>query len=131
MAHDFVPLRWQVESGGLAARFTDEVNGCFEGYLLKVQLAGGAAVKGLELISHFQLNRYSLPHLVPGRNVVAVTAHHFGAPLRVRYDWSEGPGWACRRSAQHLFTAAGTWEIEVAGPKYPRMEALALEVPGG
>ncbi|MBI2502996.1 MAG: hypothetical protein HYW07_07145 [Candidatus Latescibacteria bacterium] len=131
LAHDFAPLGWQVGSGGLAARFADEVNGCFEGYLLKVQLAGGAAVTGMELISHFQLNRYSLPHLVPGRNLISVTAHHFGAPLQVRYDWSEGPDWACRRSAQRLFTAAGTWEIEVAGPRYPRMEALMLEVPAG
>lgn len=129
LAYDYTPIPLTAENGRRTARFIDEINGCFDGYLLKLRLSNGATLRDIELVSHFQLNRYSLPHLASGKNVISVEASRFNAPLVVRYDWSEGSDWTQPRSAQHTFTADGTFEIEVVGPKYPRMEALILEVP--
>jgi len=116
------------EEGVDEGRFVDEVNGALEGYRLKVVLTKGAVLKGLDLVSHFQVNRFSLPHLVPGKNVVKVEAAKYGSPLTVKYEWSEGEGWKTPKSASKTFTKDGTFEIEVAGPKYPRMKALTLSV---
>jgi len=109
-------------------RFVDEVNGALEGYRLKVVLTRGTQLRSLSLVSHFQVNRFSLPHLVPGKNVVKVEAARYGAPLTVRYEWSEGEGWTTPKTVSKTFTKDGTFEIEVAGPKYPRMKALTLSV---
>ncbi|KKM03410.1 hypothetical protein LCGC14_1774730, partial [marine sediment metagenome] len=59
-----------LDGGGQArsATFVEQVNGSFEGYQLKLTLTGGAAMAQFELVSHFQLNRFSLPYLVPGKN---------------------------------------------------------------
>jgi hypothetical protein len=122
------PLSLVADGEGMRARFVDEINGCFEGYRLRVRLLEGASLKALELVSHFQLNRYSLPHLVPGKNVISVEAGVFGSPLTVGYEWSEGPGWKEPQSEQRTFSASGAFEIDVTGPKYPRMEALSLTV---
>jgi hypothetical protein len=108
--------------------FVDEVNGSWSGYQLKLTLTDGAVIAGLELISHFQLNRYSLPYLVPGKNVVTVLAERYGAPLTVEYQWSEGPDWKNPKSARQTFTKDGQFEINVDGPKYPRMKSLTLSV---
>jgi len=108
--------------------FTDEVNGSWSGYLLKLTLTDGAAIAKLELISHFQLNRYSLPYLVPGKNLVSVSAERYFAPLTVEYRWFDGKDWNTPESARHTFTKDGQFEIEVAGPKYPRMTSLAFSV---
>jgi hypothetical protein len=122
------PVELKPDGDGAKALFVDEVNGCFKGYWLKLELAAGAAVKALELKSHFQLNPYSLPYLVPGKNVVSVEAGKFGAPLTATYNWSEGEGWQTPKSATKTFSANGTLEVEVAGPKYPRMGSLVLSV---
>jgi hypothetical protein len=122
------PLTPKTEGKRMAATFVDEVNGSFEGYWLRLQLAGGAAVGRLELVSHFQLNPYALPYLVPGKNVVKVEADLYGSPLEVRYEWSEGPGWRTRKSSARTFNENGEWEIQVAGPKWPRMESLTLRI---
>jgi hypothetical protein len=108
--------------------FVDEVNGSWSGYQLKLTLTNGAVVAGLKLISHFQLNRYSLPYLVPGKNIVSVSAERYGAPLTVEYQWYEGEGWKIWKSAKHTLVKDGQFQIEVAGPKYPRMNSLMLSV---
>jgi len=117
---------WQAVKAG--EPFVDEVNGSWTGYRLRLTLTGGAVVRGLGLTSHFQLNRYSLPHLAPGRNVVSVSADRFGSPLTVTYEWAEGEGWKTHKSATETFTKNGRLTIAVAGPKHPRMKALTLGV---
>jgi hypothetical protein len=132
LAYDWtdVPLA-AGERGAMKAGFVEPVNGCFAGYLLRLRLTGGAEVRGLTLTSHFQLNRFSLPHLVPGRNVVTVSADYVGVPLTVTYKWAEGPGWRQQRTVTKKITGRKTtFVIDVAGPKWPRMEALILSTAG-
>jgi len=121
-------LGLKVEEASRLATFVDEINGSFDGYLLKLTLADGAAVGGLELTSHFQINRFSLPNFVPGRNVVSVAAAGFGSPLKVTYQWAEGEGWKQQRSVTRTFSKNGQFAVTVAGPKWPRMESLTLSV---
>jgi hypothetical protein len=116
------------DGGKAACLFRDQVDGCFEGYRLKLTIPAKTAVTGLELVSHFQLNPYSLPYLVPGKNTVSVEAGRFGAPLAVTWNWAEGEGWKDAKSVTKTFEKNGTFEIEIAGPKYPRMTSLILQV---
>ncbi|MFH1572253.1 MAG: hypothetical protein ABIL09_29955 [Gemmatimonadota bacterium] len=126
LARTWTALAGRLSGDAWVADFGPEVNGSFAGYRLRLELADGATLAAVRLTSHFQLNRFSLPHLVPGRNRVAVSAARYGAPLAVRYDWSEGPGWAAARSWEETFARDGEAEIEVAGPAHPRMHALTL-----
>ncbi|HUW83855.1 MAG TPA: hypothetical protein VMZ31_13790 [Phycisphaerae bacterium] len=112
----------------LQAVFVDEVNGSFDGYWLKLDMSGGAAIADLVSISHFQLNRFSLPNFVPGKNTVFVAAERYRSPLTVTYQWAEGSNCLNARSIARTFTADGQFEVDVAGPKYPRMEYLSLSV---
>ncbi|MDA0334771.1 MAG: hypothetical protein O2782_06385 [bacterium] len=77
-------------------------------------------------MSHFQLNRYSLPHLLAGPNTVHITAHRFGSPLTVRYEWSEGPDWEEPRLVEHTVEQDSTIALDVVGPACPRMRALTF-----
>jgi hypothetical protein len=124
---------WQAlaltNAGGVAkCLFRDEVDGCFEGYWLRLTIPAGTAVTGMELTSHFELVPFSLPYLVPGKNTVSVEAESFGAPLTVIWDYAEGIDWKDSRSATRTFEQNGSFEIEAVGPKYPRMVALTLKV---
>ena len=112
----------------LRAPFKREVNGTFDGYWLKLSIPSGSGIRSLRLTSHFQLTPYSLPHLVPGKNVVTVNAKQYGSPLTVTYNWSEGPGWNTPKTVSRTFSKDGTFEIATAGPKYPRMQSLVLSV---
>jgi hypothetical protein len=114
--------------GLLQAEFVEPVNGALDGYWLRLRSTGGTGLAGLKLVSEFELNPYSLPHLVPGRNGVKVEAGSYGSPLTVRYEWAEGEGWTQERSAERTFTGDGAFVVDVAGPKYPRMKALELSV---
>ncbi len=76
----------------------------------------------------FQLNRFSLPNLLPGHNTVDVSAHRFDAPLVVCYKWAEGPGWEQPRCERRTLRQDERFELEVAGPHYPRMQELSLAV---
>jgi len=118
----------QAEKGGYSAGFVDEVNGSWDGYWLKIALTGGATVGRLKLVSHFQLNRFSLPYLLPGRNVVSVSADSYGSPVTVACTWAEGPGWKTPKSVERTFEKDGQFEVQVAGPKWPRMKSLTLRV---
>ena len=110
------------------AAFVDEVNGSFDGYWLRLRAEKGAGLSRLKLVTEFQLNPYSLPHLVPGRNRVTVGAERYGAPLTVTYRWSEGDGWKRPRTVSKVFRKNGAFTLDVAGPKYPRMESVTLSV---
>jgi len=124
----WTPLELASEGSSRSAAFVDEINGGFDGYLLKLTLAEGVQVGGFELTSHFQINRFSLPHFAGGRNVVSVSADGFGSPLKVTYEWAEGAGWKQQRSVTRTFNEAGEFAVKVAGPKWPRMESLTLSV---
>jgi hypothetical protein len=122
------PVELKGEGDELKALFVDEVNGAFDGYWLQIRLPPGGGIADLELTSHFQLNPYSLPHLVPGKNVVSVDAKAYGSPLTVTYNWSESEGWQTAKTAGATLSKDGSFEIQVAGPKYPRMKSLVLSV---
>jgi hypothetical protein len=84
----------------------------------------------------FMENIYALPGLVPGRNVITVSA---ASPVKLResklvvqYDWEEGDGWKVERSvARELKELPASFEIEVAGPKMPRMKQLVVKLVSG
>ena len=113
---------------GLTGSWRDPVNGGWDGYLLRFRFTDGETVGGVRLITHFQLNRYSLPNFVPGKNVVSVQADRFEYPLTVTYNWAEGSDWSSKRAISKTFDRTGQFEVDVAGPKYPRMESLVLSV---
>ena len=122
------PLSLAEKDGRLAGSFVDEINGSFAGYRLKLTLEGGAAADALELTSHFQLNPYSLPYLVPGENVVSVVGERFGSPLTVEWQYAQGPEWKDVKKASAEFTKPGQFTIHVDGEKHPRNVALTLSV---
>jgi hypothetical protein len=129
LAHEWTELQLQRQPDGcLTATADDEINGCFHGYEMRLQLVGDTAIQALHLVSHFQLNRYALPHLLPGHNAVHVAAEHFESPLTVRYEWAEGPAWQQARCAEHIISSDETIELDVTGPCYPRMQELTLAV---
>lgn len=112
----------------LKASFVDAVNGSLNGYRIKLMISGNIEITDMELVSRFQLNPYSLPHLVPGKNTVHVRADRYGSPLTVTYNWSEGKDWSISKSASARFVQDGSMEIETAQGKYPRVESLVLSV---
>jgi hypothetical protein len=70
---------------------------------------------------------------VPGKNVVTVSA---AAPVKlaasklvVVYEWAEGEGWKTDKSVTKEFTELpATFEVEVAGPKMPRMKKVVMRL---
>jgi hypothetical protein len=75
------------------------------------------------------LNPYALPQLLPGKNQLFVTAARAEAPWNFRLSWREGASWETPR--EHRATIDGaSYEaaVEVAGPKFPRMETLEFWV---
>ncbi|HIG16118.1 MAG TPA: hypothetical protein EYQ31_01825 [Candidatus Handelsmanbacteria bacterium] len=129
MAHDWTEIGLAHEGdGNWAVDFDEEINGCLDGYELRLQITDGGGVEALRLTSHFQLNRFSLPNLLPGHNTVDVSAHRFDAPLVVCYKWAEGPGWEQPRCERRTLRQDERFELEVAGPHYPRMQELSLAV---
>jgi hypothetical protein len=59
---------------------------------------------------------------------VSVAADAYGSPLTVTYKWAEGPKWRTPKSVSKTFAKDGEFEVEVAGPKWPRMQSLTLSV---
>ena len=105
-------------------------------FTLTVRTAPGAdgsaefAVKRLQTI--YQLNIFALPSLSPGKNIVRVsarTAKPAGTKLVVEYAWADGEGWKDEHKAAKDFAELpGSFEVEVAGPKMPRMKSLEIRV---
>jgi len=105
-------------------------------YTLTVRTApgpdGSAELAVKRLRSIYQLNIYALPALAPGKNTVRVsakTARLTASKLVVQYEWNDGPDWKDGHKVVKEFQElpAG-FEVEVAGPKLPRMRALELRV---
>ena len=81
----------------------------------------------------FQENIYALPGLLPGKNRVTVSAREpvklAAGRLVVSYEWAEGDGWKTPKSAtRELSELPATFEVEVAGPKLPRMKRLVVRL---
>jgi hypothetical protein len=105
-------------------------------YTLTIRTAPGAdgsaelAVKRLQSI--YQLNMYALPTLFPGKNTVRVsakTAKLTGSKLVVQYEWNDGADWKeGRKAAREFQELPGSFEVEVAGAKMPRMRSLEIRV---
>jgi hypothetical protein len=104
-------------------------------YLVRVELkaagdAANARVGGLTVTSVFMNNLYTLPHFVPGRNVVRVTAAA-GAdlaanPLTLVYVWEEaGKERTLRR---HVKALPFECVVNVAGKELPKMKSVTLSV---
>ena len=47
---------------------------------------------------------------------------------RMGYKWAEGPKWKTPKSVSKTFAKDGKFEVEVPGPKWPRMQSLTLSV---
>jgi len=122
------PVALKAEGNAVAATFVEEVDGSFQGYWLKLAIPDATGFAGLELKSHFELNPYSLPYLVPGKNEVAVEGAKFGSPLNVQWVYAEGPQWKEDKTASQTFDKPGKFTVDVNGEKYPRNVSLTLSV---
>lgn len=106
-------------------------------YELRIECKAGARGRTTvfpELIrSTFMENIAALPGLLPGKNVISVSA---AAPMKldsgklvVQCDWSEGEDWKTARSiTKELTELPAGFEIEAAGPKIPRMRSLTMRL---
>jgi hypothetical protein len=109
------------------------VEGSLDGYWLRVAMHSRdpqqTGLGALKLHTEFQLNPYALPQLLPGANRLVVTAARCDRPWRFRLSWHEGEEWKARR--EHRATIDGaSYEapVDVAGPNFPRMEAIEFSV---
>ena len=124
---------WQpvtVTDSGQVVRglFVDQINGSFNGYYLKLILAGDSSMESLEMTSYFQHNPLALPYLVPGENLLKVEAEHFGSQLKLEWSYAEGPDWKNTKTILRNFPEAGELKVAVGGEKYPRNLSLTLSV---
>jgi hypothetical protein len=99
----------------------------------KADAEGSVALAPVRLRTIFQENIYALPGLVPGKNTVNVSAAEpvklAGNRLVVTYEWAEGEGWKTEKSVTRSFTELpAKFEVEVAGPKMPRMKRLVVRL---
>jgi hypothetical protein len=102
-------------------------------YTLRLQLAGQAALERVETSTVFTHNMFAGPYLVPGRNKVTVTTDSAPQlkehPLVVTYLFADGENWSEKRTVRkEVDSAPYEFEIEVKGPKHPRMISVGVEV---
>lgn len=106
-------------------------------YALRIEgrrgAAGAVTFTPLRLRTIFQENIYALPGLLPGRNTVTVSAmgpvQLAAGALVVSYEWAEGNGWKTAKSATRKLTELpATFEVDVEGPKLPRMKRLVVRL---
>lgn len=100
-------------------------------YLLKVEMTGDARVEALALTHLFQQNPLALPRLLPGKNLVTVTAGKIapGRRLRVAYRWDDAKGLG-REDVKFIDRVPFRYEIVAAGeaPADVRTRSLTLSV---
>jgi hypothetical protein len=101
-------------------------------YTLRLLLAGDAALDSMSISTVFAHNMFAGPSLVPGRNKVTVTADNGDQlakhPLLVTCVFADGENWAEEKTVRK--EVAGSpfeFEIQVAGPKHPRMISVSVE----
>lgn len=109
------------------------VTGSFDGYWVRIVIEAKAPMKTgldtLRLHTDFQLNPYALPQLLPGKNRLFLTAARADSPWNFRLTWKEGPNWKTPREYRATIPGVSSEaDVEVAGPKFPRMETLEFWV---
>lgn len=109
------------------------VEGSLEGYWLRIAIEAKEPARtgldALKLRADFQLNPYALPQLLPGQNRLSVTAARAERPWNLRLTWREGAEWQTpRHVAVTVRGLVAEAAVQVAGPKYPRMETLEFSV---
>ena len=102
-------------------------------YALRLFIGGGARVKALDVSTVFMHNMFAGPYLVPGKNKVTVTVEDpkvlEGQQLKLTYKYADGAGWKDEHIVEKVVDKSPTEvEIEVKGPKHPRMRSVGLEV---
>ncbi len=105
------------------------------GYEVKFEMAAGAnpadvAVEALAITTVFMNNMYALPYLMPGKNVVRVTAGE-GAdlktnPLTLEYVWEERG--KDKMLTKRIDKLPFECTVNVAGEELPRMKLVKLSV---
>ncbi len=104
-------------------------------YLVKLEMtaATDATQVGIDALSfahHFQQNMLALPRLMPGRNVIRVTAAEIrpGYALKVEYAWDDALG-VDRRDVRLIDRVPLSYEITAAGqrPADVRTRSVVLQ----
>ncbi len=124
----WIPLEVRDTRDSTLASYVEPLNGHSGKYHLRIIMAGNASLTTVELTTNFQHNPYALPYLVPGENIVSVNADRLGAPLRVQWEFAEGPDWSRVRRVSQSFQQPGEFRINVGGQKYPRNLSLTYGV---
>jgi hypothetical protein len=114
-------------------RFDDQKVGLHK-YALRLAVGGGARIKSALVSTVFMHNMFAGPYLVPGKNKVTVTADNpdelAKQPVTVTYTWFEGDGWKDEKTVtKKLDKSPLEFEVEVKGPKHPRMKSVKIAVP--
>ena len=101
-------------------------------YSLFIKTEGDVDLTVTRLKTIYQLNMYALPSLVPGKNIVRVSAETDrieNGELAVRYEWNDGDGWKKKRKVVKMFTEfPAEFAVNVAGSKMPRMRRIELSL---
>jgi hypothetical protein len=128
---------WESKGGGAQVMKVDTskiLRGEYQ-YLVKVEMMAAGAVKdiGVDALCFtnlFQENPLTLPRLLPGKNVIRVTAAEIrpGYQLRVTYCWDDAKG-KNHRDVQMIERVPFRYEITAAGdqPADVRTRYVTLE----
>ena len=99
-------------------------------YLVRVEMTGDAETRELSFLHRFQQNQVALPRLLPGKNVVTVTAGKIrpGCQLKVAYRWDDSKG-QNHEDVKLVDRVPFQYEIVAAGatPADVRTRSLTLE----
>jgi hypothetical protein len=119
-------------SGNIKYIHTEKENPIYE-YNLTISVSKDTSFRLIRLKNIFQLNIYSLPGFVPGKNTVTVSAKNpttlTNSALIVTYEWDEGPEWKTHQILSREITQLPcSYEVNVAGPKMPRMKRLSIKL---
>ena len=102
-------------------------------FTLRLKIGGAARLRSALLSTIFAHNSYSGPYLVPGLNKVTVTVDNpeelAKGKLVVIYKYQDGKDWKDEHVVEKVIDRSPTeFEIQVKGPKHPRMRSVRVEV---
>jgi hypothetical protein len=120
------------EETATLGRFDDQKLG-LHGYKLRLAVGAGCKLKSALVSTVFMHNMFAGPYLVPGNNKVTVTVEDpkalDGRRLTVIYKFADGEGWKDEHTVEKVVDKSPTdFEIEVKGPKHPKMRSVRLEL---
>jgi len=123
------------EETATLGRFDEKKLG-LHGYRLRLSVGAGCRLKAAAVSTVFMHNMFAGPYLVPGKNKVTVTVEDpkalDGQQLKLTYKFADGDGWKDEHAVEKLVDKSPLeFEIEVKGPKHPRMRSVRLELAGG